>query len=414
MKNFIALMMLFGLCSIIYSQNGCQPPTFYFDSMSTVSGTGGLNSVYKFTNVLNGVDAIMTITKAQNARSSSSDMDVTGNYPLAWQPNITFPASRTSMSDSSYLEFRIDFMTSSNQLLNQNCLAMTIVDCDGPNVSNSFREIVKVSLPGSPKGITSSTVSVYQDTKWIMYKSGPTTFMNIDTNNLAAMGQTNFPDTVHTFYMRVGVVGPIAANALREYSFYFKSFAGLVVPLPVKLINYRTSLVNRDGLVEWMASDEVNMDRYEVYRSTDGKDFVLAGTIKARKNQQISEYGFLDRNIRDYQNSKVYYRLKMIDQQELGTWGDISMLSLTAGGVLTYVYPNPATQALSVDLGYTPADGYSVEIVDVYGKAVIHNYDPELFGTILNLDIKALDKGLYFVNIYDSDGSVLTNRFIKH
>jgi len=419
MKNSISLMVLLVIGSMLSAQNGCQPPNFSFNNMKTVSGTGGLGSVYQFTNVVNGVDAFITITKTQNATTVNSKLDMTGSYPLAWQPYITFPSSKNSASDSSYIEFRIEFKTNSGtiKLIDQNCMAMTIVDCDGPNNSNTYREMVKVSLPGAPKGVLNSTITVFQDNKWILYKAGPTTFNNIDTNNAAAMGQTNFPSTVNTFYMRIGVVGPISANLERQFSFYFKSFSGLVVPLPVQLINYQAVQVGNDAEVRWQVSDEKHMDRYEVYRSLDGKNFELLGTLKAKNAQQILDYTYDDKDITRFRQGRMYYRLKLVDLEGRSTWGDITMLSLEqmGGNRLSSVYPNPASDIVHFDLGNDVEDTeVSIEVLDIFGKSISTHQDPVLTGTVYSLDIQTMEKGLYFVHIYYSDGSMSTNRFIKY
>ena len=152
MKNFSVLILLvIGIGAS--AQNTCLPPNYFFDSKTRISGNGGVNSQYRFNNVLPGINAFVTITKIQNASIDSNSIDNSSSYSLAWQPFITFPARRTQANDSSYMEFKVEFKTSSSTpvLLPQNCMAMTIVDCDG-NGNNSYREFVRVSLPAKPMG----------------------------------------------------------------------------------------------------------------------------------------------------------------------------------------------------------------------------------------------------------------------
>jgi hypothetical protein len=417
MKNFLAIMVLLIASGTTYAQSGCKPPTFLFNNLTSSTGSGGVNSTYTFTNVTTGVNAVITITKAQNATTSNRYIDVAAPYASAWQPFITFPSSRSNNSDSSYLEFKIEFRknTAPFGLIDENCMAMTIIDCDGSGSSSGYREMVKVALPGSAKGVANSTISVTQDPNWILYKAGPAVFQDIDTLNLAAMGQTNFPANLNTFRMRVGVVGKIDPGLQRQFSFYFKSFAALVVPLPVEVINYRAELSGRNALVKWMTVDEKNMDKYEIYRSFDGKDFSLAGNVKAKNQQIASEYLFEDKDILTYQESQVFYRLRTIDRNGTATWGNIGSLSMDLNGSSTaIVYPNPATDILHIDLGVHDYPGFTAELVDVYGKIVSTIIDPDMKGNAFVIDIETLEKGIYFIHIVGHDGYSSDARFIKY
>jgi hypothetical protein len=419
MKHLLTLLMLLGMGGVIHAQNGCNPPSFFFNNLISTTGSGGVGSTYTFSNVTNGVNAIITITKAQNATTSNSFIDVPGVYPNAWQPYITFPASRNNGFDSSYLEFKIEFRASQDpyNLINENCFAMTIIDCDGANSASSYREMVKVSLPGTPRGVANSTISVHQDAKWILYKSGTAVFNDIDTNNAPAMGQTDFPTTVNTFYMRVGVVGPVNANQQRQFSFYFKSFPSMVAPLPVDINGFRAVLHNGNGLISWAASGESNLDRYEVYRSFDGRNFTPIGSVKALNWQQFNEYLYQDNNVQSFGEDMAYYRLKVIETDGQTIWSSIAMLDCrnkSSVALPLKLYPNPANSILNVNLGYVPEGDYAIQVLDIYGKSVIDSYTPALKGSIYSLDISSLDKGMYLVNIMHADGSASSGKFIKY
>lgn len=416
------LFMLIG-CSILLSSqlnaqsSTCQPPVYYFNNLSGPNGTASLNSTYKFSNVLSGVDAKVTITKIQNASISKTDMDQASPYSDAWQPFITFPSRRQNNSDSSYIEFKIEFFNqaSTPQPINQSCLALTIIDLDG-NGSNSYREMLKVSNPGTPMGILNSTISVTDDSKWMIFRSGTATFNNIDTANKAAMSQINFPSTVNSLYMRVGVLGPISAGTTRQFSFYFKSFTGLIVPLPVHVFNFNASTFGEFAQINWSADNQVDFSHFELYRSVDGRNFDYVESIHSKnESSSVQNYSYNDR-ISDINSNNIFYKLKLVDNNGHYSWTTLRSVSIgdrPLSGTINQVYPNPTEGILNIDLGYVPFDGFKIEVTDLTGKVLSSTTDPNLNGTTTTLNVSDLQKGFYTIRVVNADGSVYASKFSK-
>lgn len=408
MKSFFVSILVMSQVLTLSAQGVCEPPIYYFNSKSN-SGNGSLGSNYTFSNVLSSTDAVITITKLQNASISNSFMDVNSSYPVAWQPFITFPSSRSNSSDSSYIEFKVEFKSNvNNSLINQSCMAMTIVDCDGNGSNNGYREFAKVSLPGTPTGISGSSISVYDDAKWMLFKSGATVFNNIDTNNLAAMGQFNFPSTTNTFYMRVGVIGPVSANTQRQFSFYFKSF-GLVVPLPVKLLKLDVENVKEKVELNWAVTDEAELSHFEIYRSVDGEQFESIGTVNSSNQEGISEYSYTDAGI--YNSERLYYKLKLIGRNGASTWSHVKLVVLNAieKGPLA-IYPTPSNGTLGIR-SEVEAE-VNIHIMDAYGK-VVYEGRHAIGETPLSLDFKHLVNGMYTIQITDEQEFVSTFKWMK-
>ena len=112
MKNINKSKALFFL-SFIFSafvavSQSAPAPTFSFTNYIKLSGaTNAVGSVYRFTSVKTGVDAIVTISSAVNASVADLDRPQAGGggYDAAFQPNITI----TKMTNG-YVEFNIDFV----------------------------------------------------------------------------------------------------------------------------------------------------------------------------------------------------------------------------------------------------------------------------------------------------------------
>jgi len=69
------------------------------------------------------------------------------------------------------------------------------------------------------------------------------------------------------------------------------------------------------------------------------------------------------------------------------------------------VYPNPANSNLHVRLNKTFTDNASVSITDVNGKIVLKK-DFLSNGSILNMDVSALDNGFYFLQLRDNSSCI--------
>ena len=234
MKRIFNLVALIAICNIAFSQSA---KSYQFRNPSKSGST------YTFLSVAPGINAIVTVTASKNA--SVDVMDDSSVYKQAWQPNIRYTNATSNANDSSYVEFKVDFVKSSNKNADlQNLVSMTIVDCDGPGNSNTYREFVRVSMPATTKLIKNSTITTSFDACWLYFKSGTTQFSNIDTSNYAAMAQVNFTN-IYSYRMRVGALGIVSANSTRQASFYFKAFTAMVVPLPVTLNNFEAKVNNQ-------------------------------------------------------------------------------------------------------------------------------------------------------------------------
>lgn len=212
------MVLLISAVSSLYSQ--CTNE--YRFRKPTVSG-----GVYKFTGVLPGIDAYVTQTGSNNATVDKIDDSTV--YPYAWQPFVKFTSATTNASDSSYVEFEVEFKkggTADTQL----CLLSTIVNLDG---GTNYKEFVKALMPVSAVGSVSSNIAWDIDSTWHLFKATRTSQGTIDTTDYPVMAQMRYKNTAK-YKLRVGAIGVVSANQVNEYSFYFKKFDVLYIPLPIK------------------------------------------------------------------------------------------------------------------------------------------------------------------------------------
>ena len=272
MKKYILFSIILLLCSSkTYSQCNVE---YKFRKPTVSSG------VYKFSNVLGSVDAYISQIGSKNA--SINAIDDSTIYPYAWQPFINFTNSTFSVSDSSYVEFLIEFKTGSS-IDTQSCLEATIIDCDG---TTGYREMIKSSLPVLGRATFTSSVTYSRDSNWFTVYSPTYTHSGIDTTNQDVMAELKYSN-VTSFKLRIGVVGIVSANQIRQYSFYFKHFDSMLIALPLKPVKKR-NYVERVDLPTSVYSNqygvtfEGTLEQFskwaiagELYYDNKGKKFIV-------------------------------------------------------------------------------------------------------------------------------------------
>ncbi|MEN0006324.1 MAG: choice-of-anchor B family protein [Bacteroidota bacterium] len=81
--------------------------------------------------------------------------------------------------------------------------------------------------------------------------------------------------------------------------------------LPVEWLTFDATRIDASVQLHWATATETNSDRFEVERSTDGKNFKTIGTITAAGNSTYrKDYNFQDNDPAVGQN---YYRLRQVD-----------------------------------------------------------------------------------------------------
>ncbi len=401
------IINIFSFLLIISSATAQTIPAFKFRKPILDNG------VWKFKSVLAGVDAHVTITASKNA--TLDKIDDSASYAYAWQPNIKFTNSTNNVNDSSYLEFTIRFVDKTTFApLTQSLLATTIIDCDGPGNSTTYREFVRTAMPGNVYAVQNSSISITNDTKWLYFKSGTAQFSNIDTTDYAAMAQVNYTN-INTLVMRVGVLGKISSNSVRQFSFYFKGFEKVLIPLPVKLNSFDVQKNNQSSVVKWTSVSEENVKLFEITRSLDGVNFDVIGKVNAIGNSNaLQNYEFVDFGLTQCKSENIFYKLKVVENDGQEFWSHIVQIkNALENNIVFNIYPNPAIDKVQLDFKSDLDEIVVITVMDVNGKLVKHLIDPQMNGKSFEIDIRDLKNGLYFIDITDINGVSASRKFLK-
>jgi hypothetical protein len=196
------------------------------------------------------------------------------------------------------------------------------------------------------------------------------------------------------------VYGPwryLPIHTQSSYTIIFKGHG-----MPVTLISFAAKLVENHVDLNWATATEVNSDRFEIQKSFNGKDWKVIGSVKAMEEMTTnSYYNFKDTLINKSQSGNVYYRLKMIDQDNTFAFSNIEAVKLDGTGSKISFFPNPAKNQLSIE---TKDKVTSVEIYSSKGVKVLSVQNQDGVKTI---DIAHLQAGVYIVSANDESFTIV-------
>ncbi len=176
------------------------------------------------------------------------------------------------------------------------------------------------------------------------------------------------------------------------------------IPLPVNLVGFSGLEKNRNVVLTWSTTSETNNDYFILEKSTDGIHYQYLATIDGHGNSATgNNYSFKDISPSEGLN---YYNLKQYDYNGTEHFlGTIKLRLTGTGEIIEKIYPNPFTNELIVETALlTEVDFKTVKIINLLGAEIaIPSVQSE--ANMLKLDLGALSKGVYFIQVTTEAGS---------
>ncbi|MCH8330581.1 MAG: T9SS type A sorting domain-containing protein, partial [Bacteroidetes bacterium] len=175
--------------------------------------------------------------------------------------------------------------------------------------------------------------------------------------------------------------------------------------LPLHLISFDATYEGEGVYVDWITLSEVNMERFEIERSADGKQFYRIGKHKAAGLSSIRlDYRFIDPNPL---NGLSYYRLRMLEFD--GSFHHSPIVSVYINdhellGREVIIYPNPliANTVLKIKLGESIMKGsnLTINLFNMRGQEVLKQEISTIYGkSEITLETSNLSSGVYLLQI---------------
>lgn len=391
----------------------------------SVSGTAN-GAVYRFSNVNNQLDALMTITGRSSSQVTVSNLDITGNgFNKAFQPQIKFNNGNINSAGTWWIEFQFQFVNKGTKLPAQlSVFHVTGLDIDGNGSRlrewDAFYGGASYTLENNSLLTVSNLLGALNlpllNGKQFM--GSLTEHNNIDTAATDIMTTVKYTNT-SSMIIRLGATTTGSANnANRMYSVWFKNFAYVapISTLPVKLTAFTAALTKDKVNLKWETASEINVSHFELERSTDGVNFFQVAMVFSNGAADMkASYAYSD-NVASFQVPVVYYRLRSVDidgKSEISETRIIRLAKDQANSISLLTYPNPVMNELRVTVPNNWQNKQTVfELFNANGqianrKATNGSNQTETINT------SNLAPGFYIVRV-SCDGQTAQQKIVKH
>ena len=289
--------------------------------------------------------------------------------------------------------------------------AKIVFDENAPIFTNVWKNIVDIEKPSSQ---VLPLPVVLNDTTFLLRWSGTDAHAGIMGYDIYAI----INDTITRRVLRNTPTDSIRINGVFGNTYKFFSVASdlvgniedlpgvpdavitLSAPLPLTILSFTGSRQGNDAVLQWRTENEVNVSQFELQRSTNGTDFVTAGTVTAGG----SFYSFTDPAV-FLTRKEIFYRLKSVDTDSRFKYSAILKLSRQENGLLT-VFPNPVNDQLVI--GGLKSRGI-VQIFGADGKLI---QQKTATTQTMTVSMGGYTSGIYWLQ-YTSDGELQTQKIIK-
>lgn len=172
--------------------------------------------------------------------------------------------------------------------------------------------------------------------------------------------------------------------------------------LPVKFVDFKAYQKGTGVQIDWIALNEINVDHYEVEKSTNSLSFATIDRADVIKNSSYANYRKTDPSPAIGNN---FYRVKAIDKDGTVTYTSIALVNIGHGKTSIIIYPNPVqNRIVHVRFVNLRAGNYNLIIYNTLGQLVLSRKIEHTGGSAtksFTLPTNAAS-GSYIIKLFDS------------
>ena len=185
------------------------------------------------------------------------------------------------------------------------------------------------------------------------------------------------------------------------------SYSGTV---PVTMLSFDAVRLGKSNNLTWTTTNEINANKFEIERSTNGINYVSIGSVNAIGNGASKQsYRFMDANPAKGNN---YYRIKSIDLDNSFKLSEIRNVK-NLGFVEMMINPNPVASTMNIYLEAEATEKATIVITDLSGRKVYNGTSNVIAGSNnIPVNVNNLNKGIYLVTLQLS-GETLIKKITK-
>ena len=167
--------------------------------------------------------------------------------------------------------------------------------------------------------------------------------------------------------------------------------------------------------VDWISKTETDMDRYEVERSTDGRNFIKQHTTTAIGNSSTGvNYSWLDVSPQQGNN---FYHIKAFDKGGMFKYSSVVRVAIGKATSGITVYPNPVEgNNFSISFTNMEKGAYQLSLINNQGQILLsRQVEHEGGSAAKSIELNQfLAQGIYYLRISKGNVELLTQKLIKN
>jgi hypothetical protein len=179
--------------------------------------------------------------------------------------------------------------------------------------------------------------------------------------------------------------------------------------LPVELSSFTSAISNRDVILSWSTSEEVNNSGFDIERSSVAGEWTKAGFVAGNgTTAEPKNYTFTDRGLA---SGKYNYRLKQVDFNGNYQYFNLSnevVIGLPEKFELSQNYPNPFNPSTKIEFAIPQDGNVTLSVFDNSGRLVSKISEGFRTAGYYTMDFSAsnLSSGVYFYKLeFSGSGS---------
>ncbi|MFT3933613.1 MAG: T9SS type A sorting domain-containing protein [Chitinophagaceae bacterium] len=245
------------------------------------------------------------------------------------------------------------------------------------------------------------------DAKWFQYEGSiAQTLAAQMPDSRAFMGTTgiNFSFPIPTYGVENGVKYVEFSN-IKKFSTFGYMVGQTEFLLPVGLHEFKGNRQGTNNLLQWKVEDGVNINGFQLQRSTTGNGGFATIARPAYANGQIN-YSYTDAGI----TANQYYRLAMQNADGSISYSNVVYIAANGAVQSMRVSPNPAIAGSAFNISLTGYTGIvTAHLYDFSGKLISNSK----FANGNNILSSAkLAKGIYQLVVTDANGNARTEKLV--
>ncbi|MFK7923012.1 MAG: T9SS type A sorting domain-containing protein [Bacteroidia bacterium] len=195
------------------------------------------------------------------------------------------------------------------------------------------------------------------------------------------------------------------------------SDASCPTPFPVEWLEFTVEQERSNAWLRWSTASEINADYYRIERSIDGTLFMEVAQINANNtSNQLSQYQWLDRDVLQMGQRKLFYRLLQTDRDGQYSYSNVVQLELTGmESMLSWVSasPVPANEFLTVKYQLINTPNARLKITNILGASLVNQNIQQAQGQT-EIDVRALPSGYYYLSLEGENGKSVIKFQVRH